>query len=224
MLKSVLAGTTALAIVGATFAYAQQPPRGPRGDHWRPSAEDISAFTDARIAGLKAGLKLTADQEKNWPAVETALRDLAKQRAERAQARADARSAGPKGDAKPGDKPGDVKRDPIERLRQRADRMTDTGTALKKLADAAAPLYQSLDEGQKHRFMMLARIGMGGMDRGMDRGFERHGRHHGGHGWRHHGPRGDMERGMGPGRGPGMGPGMGPDGGPAGGAGGSQRL
>ncbi|MCW5684912.1 MAG: Spy/CpxP family protein refolding chaperone [Pseudolabrys sp.] len=211
MLKSVLAGTTALAIAGATFAYAQQPPRGPRGDHWRPSAEDISAFTDARIAGLKAGLKLTAEQEKNWPAVETALRDLAKQRAERAQARA----AGPKGDAKPGDKAGEPKRDPIERLRQRADRMTESGTALKKLADAAAPLYQSLDEGQKHRFMMLARIGMRGMDRGMERRGWHHGRHHGGPGWRHHGPRG---------MGGDMGPGMGPDGGPAGGPGGSQRL
>lgn len=212
MLKSVLAGTTALAIVGATFAYAQQPPRGPRGDHWRPSAEDISAFTDARIAGLKAGLKLTAEQEKNWPAVETALRDLAKQRAERAQAwaqaRNNARAAGPKGDAKPGDKAAEAKRDPIERLRQRADRMTETGTALKKLADAAAPLYQSLNEGQKHRFMMLARIGMRGMDRGMERHGWNHGRHHG---WRHHGPRG-------------MGGDMGPDGGPAGGPGGGQRL
>lgn len=212
MLKTVLAGTTALVIAGASLAYAQQPPRGPRGDHWRPSAEDISAFTDARIAGLKAGLKLTPDQEKNWPAVETALRDLAKQRAERANARA----AGPKGDAKTGDaKPGDMKagelRDPIERLRQRADRMTETGTALKKLADAAAPLYQSLNESQKHRFMMLARIGARDA---MGRGFERRG-----HGWRHHGPRG-MGDGMGGGMGRGMDRGTGPDGG----SGGGQRL
>lgn len=227
MLKTVLAGTTALVIAGASLAYAQQPPRGPRGDHWRPSAEDISAFTDARIAGLKAGLKLTPDQEKNWPAVETALRDLAKQRAERAQARADMRAAGPKDDAKAGDaksgeaKPGDMKageqRNPIERLRQRADRMTETGTALKKLADAAAPLYQSLNEGQKHRFMMLARIGARDA---MGRGFERH--RHGGHGWRHHG-RGGMGEGMGEGMGHGMGRGMDRGMGPDGGSGG-QRL
>ena len=39
-------------------------------DGWRPSAEDISAFADARIAALKAGLRLTPDQDKNWPAFE----------------------------------------------------------------------------------------------------------------------------------------------------------
>ena len=43
MWKTVLAGSTALAIAGATLAYAQQGPAdrdvAPR---WRPSAEDIS--------------------------------------------------------------------------------------------------------------------------------------------------------------------------------------
>ena len=34
--------------------------------------------------------------------------------------------------------------------------MTQRGASLKKLADAVAPLYKSLDEGQKHRFVMLA--------------------------------------------------------------------
>jgi hypothetical protein len=169
-MKKLLIGTTALAIAGASFAYAQQPPRGPDRQQWRPSAEDISAFTDARIAGLKAGLKLTPDQEKNWPAVETALRDLAKQRADRMAARAS---------AKTDDKPGAEKRDPIERLRYRADLMSETGANLKKLADAAAPLYQSLDESQKHRFQMLAQLGMRDFGRNEHRHGGRHGHHHG---------------------------------------------
>ena len=176
MWKIVLAGPTALAIAGGSLAYAQQGPGdGPRGHHWRPSAADMGAFTDARVAALHAGLKLTPDQEKNWPAVETALRDLAKQRSERFAARASA------------EKP----KDPIERMSARADAMQSRGAALKKLADAAAPLYKSLDDGQKHRFTMLARL-----DRS---GGWRHG-HHGmrGEGGRHH-------------RGPGAGP-MGPDG------------
>ena len=183
MWKTVLAGTTALAIAGGTLAYAQQGPgSGPRGPHWRPSAEDIGAFADARVAALHAGLKLTPDQEKNWPAVETAMRDLAKQRSAWFTARASA------------DKP----KDPIERLSVRAETMESRGAALKKLADAAAPLYKSLDDAQKHRFMVLARL---------DRPF--------GGGWRghHHGPRGPEgrpHRGFGPGHGP-M---MGPDGGP----------
>ena len=181
MWKTVLAGTTALAIAGGTLAYAQGPGGPGRAPHWRPSAEDVSAFADARVAALHAGLKLNADQEKNWPAVETALRDLAKQRSQRFAARASA------------DKP----KDPVERLNLRAETMEQRGAALKKLADAAGPLYKSLDEGQKHRFVVLARLGgpqAGGW-----------GRHHGwrGHGnWRHQGPRG-------PERGP-----MGPEGGP----------
>ena len=147
MWKTVLAGTAALAIAGTSLVYAQQGPGGPdRAQRWKMSAADVTAFGDARIAAVHAGLKLTAEQEKNWPAVESALRDLAKQRSERFNARASA------------DKPKEPK-DMIERLNLRADAMTQRGAGLKKLADAAAPLYKSLDEGQKHRFVMLARLG-----------------------------------------------------------------
>jgi zinc resistance-associated protein len=149
MMKTFLAGTAALAIAGATIAIAEPGSLAASGDsafqrvqRWRPSAEDISAFSDARIAALHAGLKLNADQEKNWPAVESALRDLAKQRSERFAARASA------------DRP----QDPIERLNLRADTMGKRAASLKKLADAAAPLYKSLDDSQKHRFVMLARL------------------------------------------------------------------
>lgn len=183
MWKNVLAGTTALVIAGGTLAYAQQGPGdGPHGHHWRPSAADMGAFTDARVAALHAGLKLTPDQEKNWPAVETALRDLAKVRSERLAARASA------------EKP----KDPIERLATRADAMETRGAALKKLADAAAPLYKGLDDAQKHRFMVLART-----EHVFGGGWQRHGHGHG----HHHGPRGE---GWQHDRGPGAGP-MGPD-------------
>jgi hypothetical protein len=191
MWKTLAAGTAALAIAGASLAYAQQGPGGPEHiKRWRPSAEDITAFGDAKIAAIHAGLKLSAEQEKNWPAVETALRDFAKQRSDRFAARASA------------DKPAAARPDPIERLSRRADMMTQTGAALKKLADAAGPLYKSLDDGQKHRLMVLARL--------EGRGFGRDGRH-GHHGWRmmhRGGPGADRDLG-GPGRGP-----MGPDGGP----------
>ena len=39
------------------------------------------------VAALKAGLQLTPDQAKNWPAFEQALRDMAQLRMERRQAR-----------------------------------------------------------------------------------------------------------------------------------------
>ena len=96
MWKTFLAGTTALAIAGGTLAYAQQKHRGAGGRvparaalaperrrHQRPSVMRVSPR-------LHAGLKLTAEQEKIWPPVESALRDLAKQRSERFAARASA--------------------------------------------------------------------------------------------------------------------------------------
>jgi hypothetical protein len=48
--------------------------------------------------------------------------------------------------------------DPAEQLRQRATAMSDTGAALKKLADATEPLYKNLDENQKRRFATLYRL------------------------------------------------------------------
>ena len=91
MKKTIVAGTIALTLAGAGFALAQQttePSPAREGRGFRASAEDVAAFTDARVAGLKAGLKLTAEQEKNWPAVEAAIRDLAKDRSDRIKERA----------------------------------------------------------------------------------------------------------------------------------------
>ena len=48
--------------------------------------------------------------------------------------------------------------DPVMRLQRLADALTVRGAALKRLADTLAPLYQSLDDGQKRRFTILARF------------------------------------------------------------------
>ncbi len=186
MWRGIAVGTAALAIAGtALVAHAQtqlfQPqrpgvdrpamPGGAPGTfaHWQMNAEDVRAFNEARLAGLKAGLALTPEQEKYWPAFETAARELAKLRSERRDAVRNAQPAA----------------DPAERLRRRADAMSETGAALKKLADAIDPLYKSFDDGQKRRFAMLSRFGgspgMGG--RGEFRGPE------GGRMRMHHGPR-----------------------------------
>jgi zinc resistance-associated protein len=169
MWKAFLAGTTALAIAGSSVAFAQQPgPQSPQTgaegrQHWRPSEQDFAALTDARIAAVKAALKLTPEQEKNWPAVEQAIRDLAK---ERHQRRSEWR--GQRGERR--------SIDPIERLRNRADAMTRSAADLKRLADAADPLYQGLNEDQKHRLFFLVRQMRGhrmAMHWREHRGFER---------------------------------------------------
>jgi len=77
-------------LAGGTFAAQEDSAR----QHSRFSAEDRAAFLDARIAALKAGLELNADQEKNWPALESAMRDLAKERAARLAAWKEQREEG----------------------------------------------------------------------------------------------------------------------------------
>ena len=177
MKKILLAGVAALAIAGSTVVYAQHRPWF--HDHVRLSPEDRAALTDARIAAVKAGLKLTPDQEKLWPPVEVAVRDFAKLRIDRANARMNAR----RDDSQDAQQP----EDPVARLRERADTMATTAAAMKKIADAADPLYKTLDDGQKRRLAILTHMG-GRFGEG---------------GWRHHGfergmDRNDGDRGGGP--------------------------
>jgi hypothetical protein len=158
MRRTIIAGLTALTLLSPALSYAQQSPApqgAPEHEHWRPSPEDLKAFTDARIAGLKAGLQLTPDQEKKWPVVEQAIRDVSQARQQRMAAWHERAKS----------------EDAIARLRMRADAMTQRAAELKKLADAAEPLYQSLNDDQKHRLHFLVHMAMGD---------------HGG-GWRHHG-------------------------------------
>jgi hypothetical protein len=172
MKKVLLAGVAALAIAGSTVVYAQHRPWF--HIHERMNPEDRAAFTDARIAAVHAGLKLTPDQEKLWPPLEAAVRDFAKMRIDRANARMNSQ----KDDSKDAQKPDD----PVARLHERADNMAVTAAALKKIADAADPLYKTLDDGQKRRLKILThmegRFGGGGwrhreFERGMDRGGDR---------------------------------------------------
>src|SRR5262245_46456966 len=116
MWKSAVVAAGVFALAGTTILMAQDRGPGPRsmgphmvqgdpdgprwggGPRWhrwggreerggrRLSADDMRAFADARIAALRAGLALRADQEKNWPPFEQALRAAAKDRIDRIQA------------------------------------------------------------------------------------------------------------------------------------------
>jgi LTXXQ motif family protein len=172
MRKFTIAAVAVLAIAGSTAVYAQHRHWG--FGHMRMNPADRAAFADARIAAVHAGLKLTDDQEKLWPPVETAVREFAKLRIDRANARMDA----PRGDSKDGQQQPD---DPVARLRERADNMATTAAAMKKIAEAADPLYKTLDDGQKRRLAVLTHS-------------ER--RFGGGEGWRRRGPEGGMDRGF----------------------------
>lgn len=156
MWNKVFATAAVLAIAGSSIVYAQQrgPGRpddqGPRPQRYQMTQEDMSAFADARIAAMKAGLRLNAEQEKNWPAFETAYRELSRQRDERMSLmRENMRNRGDDPQRR-----GDV----TEFMTRRADAMSKSAAAYKQFAEAAVPLYRSLDDGQKHRFGLLTRI------------------------------------------------------------------
>lgn len=132
---------------------------GPMGMGHPISPEDRQAFFNARIAAIHAGLELSSDQEKLWPAAESAVRDaMAAMRAAREKMRA----------SEGGERP-----DPIARMRRMAEMSMMRAQTLTKIADAAQPLYASLNDDQKWRLRVLLRaVHMHGMQ-GM--GMMRHG-------------------------------------------------
>lgn len=147
MFKAVVAATAAVTIASSSMALAQRDERAESARRWQPTTEDMRAFQAARLAALRAGLSLTSEQERHWPAFEQAMRELQQLRLNRVTAIREARREG---------RPRTT--DPAERMRLRATRLAESGAVLKRLADATEPLYSSLDDAQKRRFAVLARV------------------------------------------------------------------
>jgi hypothetical protein len=104
------------------------------------TSSQITDQVAARAAQMKADLRLTAEQEKNWPALEAAVVDMWKNQTEQQMAWRNAHAKQP------------ASVDLIDDMRKDADEQIDRSNARKKLADAAQPLYSNLDGQQKRRF------------------------------------------------------------------------
>jgi zinc resistance-associated protein len=169
------AALAAPAALAQTAAPATTPGESPQWmQRW---IDDRAAMLDARLAGLKAGLRLTPDQEKLWGPFEAAVREFAESRMARMQGMMENAERDEQADA-------GAPRSPIERVDRMATRLSDIGAALRKIAEAGKPLYASLDDEQKrmfgflsHEMMMMGRghRGMGMMGPGM---MGAHGHHH----------------------------------------------
>jgi zinc resistance-associated protein len=138
-----------VAVAGlATSAFAPNafaaPADAPDMAQMQRTQERHALMLGAHLAAMKAGLKLTAEQEKNWPAFEAAIREAEKARADRwRQARERMAS---------GDRPS-----PIERMTIMSEHLQKTAAQLQMVADAAKPLYDSLSDAQKRDFGPLMR-------------------------------------------------------------------
>ena len=104
------------------------------------TAEQIVANSDAYIDRIKAELNLTPEQERNWSAFNSAMHYLGHNGAERLNLRIARAKRDP---------PDDI----VEQMRNEAQFLTDRAADQRAVADAAEPLFMSLDDKQKVTFI-----------------------------------------------------------------------
>ncbi|MGY6568127.1 MAG: hypothetical protein ACXIVE_03945 [Salinarimonas sp.] len=205
------AATTALAV--ATFALPaaqaqtttqKQERQGGYGYGQMLGEQDRAALLDARMAGIRAGLNLTEDQNALFAPVEDAYRAMVESRRERIQERAEARHRGSGQNETRGTMRDQTAQERSERrsemrARMRADRaergdfmenlerrtarMTTSAAHLEDFTEAMRPFWESLDEDQRRLAPVLMHPRMIGARTGERRGWghAHHGGRYGGH-------------------------------------------
>lgn len=141
MHKRTIGVMAALFIVTASMAHAQGTSGAPH-ENGRLNPTEFKVITDARVGMIKVALQLTPEQQQYWPAVEDAIRARSEARYRRLSAFEE--RAGKWREA-----------DPVQLYRERAESLTERAAALKRLADAWQPLYQSLTPDQKMRLRLV---------------------------------------------------------------------
>ena len=104
------------------------------------TAEQIVANSDANIERIKRELNLSPEQEKHWNAFNSAMHYLGHNGAERLNLRVARAQRDP---------PEDI----IEQMRNEAQFLNDRAVDQRNVADAAEPLFASLDDKQKQAFI-----------------------------------------------------------------------
>jgi hypothetical protein len=104
------------------------------------TAEQIVANSDANIERIKNELKLTPEQEKHWAGFNSAMHYLGHNGADRLNLRIARAKRDP---------PDDI----IEQMRNEAQFLNDRAVDQRNVADAAEPLFASLDDKQKSLFI-----------------------------------------------------------------------
>src|SRR5438477_9647483 len=152
MLKTVVIGTTALFLTASSIANAQSPQTSSPATPERLNATDQNTLTDMRVDLVKAALQLTPEQEKYWPAVESAIRASAEDR--KARIAKIQETVGRRADENRIELMRN--RDPIAFLQRRSQALAQRSADLDKLAEAWQPLYNTLSQEQRQRMASLA--------------------------------------------------------------------
>ena len=164
MLKIVVAGTTALFLTASPIANAQTSQTSSATPE-RLNAADRNTLTDMRIDLVKAALQLTPEQEKYWPAVESAVRARAEDR--KARIAKIGETVGKRAD----ENRVEVlrNRDPITFLQRRSEALAQRSADLDKLVEAWQPLYKTLSPEQRQRMAAIAILVLHDMSDAADR-------------------------------------------------------
>jgi hypothetical protein len=162
MLKTAAAVATALFVTASPLAYAQTPSAATPE---RLNAADRNTLTDMRVDLVKAALQLTPDQEKLWPAVESAIRAGAEDR--KARIAKVTETVGKRVDQNSVEVMRN--RDPIAFLQRRSEALAQRSADLDKLAEAWRPLYQTLSPEQRQHLAALATFVLNEMRDGVER-------------------------------------------------------
>jgi hypothetical protein len=152
MLKTVVIGTTALFLTASSIANAQSSQTSSAATPERLDATDQNTLTDMRVDLVKAALQLTPEQEKYWPAVESAIRAGAEDR--RSRIAKIQETVGRSADQSRIEVMRN--RDPIAFLQRRSQALAQRSADLDKLAEAWQPLYNTLSQEQRKRMAALA--------------------------------------------------------------------
>lgn len=147
LLGTLAAGAVSAFALTAASAQSDQPSKPTMADRMQHWAADRETLLDAKLAGIKAALGLTADQEKLWGPFESAVKDASKARMDAMQNMQKMMQMHEQ----------DQHMSPVDHLQAIADRLSQGAADVKKIADAAKPLYDSLDASQKEKFAMLGR-------------------------------------------------------------------
>jgi flagellar biosynthesis regulator FlaF len=152
MLKTVVIGTTALFLTASSVANAQSSQTSSPATPERLNSTDRNTLTDMRVDLVKATLQLTPEQEKYWPAVESAIRASAEDR--KARIAKIQETVGRRADESRIEFMRN--RDPIAFLQRRSQALAQRSADLDKLAEAWQPLYNTLSQEQRQRMASLA--------------------------------------------------------------------
>ena len=124
----------------AAKAAKQQPAVLTQAGVPQVTAEQIVANSDANIERIKKELNLTPEQEKHWAGFNSAMHYLGHNGADRLKLRVARAKRDP---------PDDI----IEQMRNEAQFLNDRAVDQRNVADAAEPLFASLDDKQKAVFI-----------------------------------------------------------------------